>query len=109
GNINNWEWTNIKEYLRDRFSNILIEVENDGNVAALCEKWLGSAKYMDNFIMLTIGTGLGGSIYTENAGIWSGYNFQGGEFGHAILYPGGRLCKCGQEGCVEKYVSGRAI
>lgn len=109
GNINNWEWTNIKEYLIDRFSNIPIEVENDGNVAALCEKWLGSAKDMDNFIMLTIGTGLGGSIYTEKEGIWNGYNSQGGEFGHAILYPEGRLCKCGQEGCVEKYVSGRAI
>lgn len=109
GNVNDWEWTDIKGYLSERFPNQFIEIENDGNVAALCEKWLGSAEDFDSFIMLTLGTGLGGAIYTPKEGIWNGYEFQGGELGHAILYPKGKLCKCGQEGCVENYVSGTAI
>lgn len=109
GNIRDWAWTPIQEYLLEKFPNQMIAVENDGNTAALCEKWLGSAKHLNNFIMITIGTGLGGSIYTSKEGIWNGNAFQGGEFGHAILYPKGRSCRCGQEGCVEKYVSGSAI
>lgn len=109
GKIKDWEWTDIKGYLTERFTNKIIEIENDANVAALCEKWLGSARNLDNFIMLTIGTGLGGAIYTPKEEIWNGYKFQGGEFGHAILYPRGRQCKCGQEGCVENYISGTAI
>lgn len=109
GNVKDWEWTDIKGYLSKKFPKLYIEVENDGNVAALCEKWVGSAKDFNNFIMLTLGTGLGGAIYTHREGIWNGHSFQGGEFGHAILYPRGILCKCGQEGCVENYVSGTAI
>lgn len=109
GNINDWEWTNIRGFLIKRYPNKIIAIENDANVAALCEKWLGSAKNLNDFIMITIGTGLGGAIYTPKEGIWNGFNFQGGEFGHAILYPQGRPCKCGQMGCVEKYVSGSAI
>lgn len=109
GNINDWEWTNIREFLIEKYPNKIIAIENDANVAALCEKWLGSGKNLKDFIMITIGTGLGGAIYTPKEGIWSGFNFQGGELGHAILYPQGRPCKCGQMGCVEKYVSGSAI
>lgn len=109
GNIDNWAWTDIKGDLSDRIPNIPIEIENDGNIAALCEKWVGSAKDLDNFIMLVIGTGLGGAIYTEKERIWNGYGYQGGEFGHAILYPDGILCKCEQKGCVERYVSGTAV
>lgn len=109
GMIYDWEWTDIKGYLSEKFTNQIIEVENDANIAALCEKWVGSAKKLDDFIMITLGTGLGGAIYTPNERIWNGYRYQGGELGHAILYPQGKLCKCGQEGCVENYVSGSAI
>lgn len=109
GMLYNWEWTDIKGYLCKKFPNLIIEVENDANIAALCEKWVGSAINLDSFIMITLGTGLGGAIYTPKEGIWNGYRFQGGELGHAILYPKGRVCKCGQEGCVENYLSGSAI
>lgn len=109
GMIYNWEWTDIKGYMTEKFPNKIISVENDANIAALCEKWVGSASKLDNFIMITLGTGLGGVIYTSKEGIWNGNNYQGAELGHAILYPDGRRCKCGQRGCVENYVSGSAI
>jgi len=109
GNIANWAGTNIKKGLGNYFPNYKIFIENDANVAAICEKWIGAANGLDNFIMITLGTGLGGAIYIEDSGIWHGHNYQGAEFGHAILYPHGKECTCGQYGCAERYVSGTAI
>lgn len=109
GNIENWAGTNIKEELSQVFPKHEIFVGNDANVAGICEGWIGAGGRFDSFIMLTLGTGLGGAIYTKNQGIWYGHNYQGAELGHAILYPNGRKCGCGQNGCVEQYISGTAI
>ena len=109
GNIKDWAGTNIKEELRVNFSSIPVFVENDANLAAICEHWKGAARKYDNFIMLTLGSGLGGAIYIENHGLIKGHRYRGGELGHAIFIPNGRLCCCGQKGCVEQYVSGNAV
>lgn len=109
GNIDGWAGTDIKGELKKVFPNHQIFVGNDANLAGICEGWIGAGKDFKSFIMLTIGTGLGGAIYTHNQGIWQGHNYQGAELGHAILYPNGRDCTCGQKGCVEQYVSGSAI
>ena len=109
GNIKDWAGTRVREELSKEFEGLPIFIENDANVAAICEEWLGAAKGLDSFIMLTLGTGLGGGIYSKGAGIWYGKNYQGAELGHAILYPNGRLCYCGQKGCAEQYVSGNAV
>jgi glucokinase len=109
GNIEGWAGTDIKGNLSKKYPNHQIFVGNDANVAAICEGWLGAGKGFDSFLMITLGTGLGGAIYTKKQGIWFGQNFQGGELGHGILYPNGRKCSCGQRGCVEQYVSGTAI
>lgn len=109
GNIEGWTNTKVKEELSKEFSDLHIFVENDANVAAVCEEWLGAVKGFNSFIMLTLGTGVGGAIYSKGQGIWHGWNYQGAEFGHAILYPNGRQCQCGQKGCVEQYISGTAI
>jgi glucokinase len=109
GNIEGWAYTKIREELSKEFKDIPIFVENDANVAAICEEWLGAAKGLHSFIMLTLGTGVGGGIYSQKSGIWYGKNYQGAELGHVILYPNGRQCNCGQRGCVEQYVSGNAI
>lgn len=109
GNIEGWANTDIRAYLSKEFSNLPIYVENDANVAALCEQWIGAAKEFKSFVMLTLGTGVGGAIYTEKEGILTGHNFQGAELGHTILYPNGRQCNCGQRGCVERYISGSAV
>nr|WP_300003182.1 ROK family protein [Tissierella sp.] len=109
GNIEGWANTNIKESINKKFANIPVFVENDANAAALCEHWIGGAKDIENFIMITLGTGVGGAIHLERHGILKGVNYQGGELGHAILYPMGDKCNCGQYGCVERYISGSAI
>lgn len=109
GNIEDWANTNIKEELSKVFENYSISVENDANVAGICENWIGAGKGLNSFVMITLGTGVGGAIYTSKEGIWHGNAYQGAELGHSILYPNGRLCNCGQRGCVEKYISGRAI
>lgn len=109
GNIDDWANTDIRGNLSKRFPELPIYVENDANVAALCEHWVGAGKYLTSFVMLTLGTGVGGAIYTEKEGILTGHNFQGAELGHVILYPKGRRCNCGQRGCVERYISGSAV
>lgn len=108
GNIEGWAGTNLKDELNN-FYNLPIKVENDANVATICEAWLGAGRDMSSFIMMTIGTGLGGGIFFKGQGIWRGEHFQAAELGHSILYPGGRQCICGQKGCSERYVSGTAI
>lgn len=109
GNIKGWPGTNIREVLSNEFPTIPIIVENDANVAAICEQWLGAGKDLDSFVMITLGTGVGGGIWTSKGGIWNGNYYQGAELGHSILYPNGRSCNCGQRGCVEKYISGSGI
>ena len=59
GNIEGWANTDIKGELSKEFPNTNF-VENDANVAALCEKWIGAAKDFKSFVMITLGTGLGG-------------------------------------------------
>lgn len=109
GNIYKWAFTDIRGNLSRVFPQYQIFVGNDANVAGLCEGWIGASKDLDSFIMMTLGTGVGGCIYTKNEGIWHGKNFQAGELGHAILYPNGRKCTCGQKGCLEQYISGTGI
>ncbi|MGN9166299.1 ROK family protein [Tissierellaceae bacterium HCP3S3_D8] len=109
GNIEGWANTLVNESLSKVLPTLPIHLENDANVAALCEHWIGAGKGFRNFVMLTLGTGVGGAIYLEKEGILKGHRYQGGELGHTILYPKGRECSCGQKGCVEQYVSGRSI
>lgn len=109
GNIPGWAYTDIKSELSMKIANLPLFVENDANVAALCEHWIGAGKGLDSFVMITLGTGVGGAVYLKNGGILKGHRYQGGELGHLIQYPGGRKCQCGQNGCIEKYVSGSAI
>lgn len=107
-NISGWANTNIREEVA-RDLDLPIFVENDANLALLCEEWIGAARGLDPVIMITLGTGVGGSIYSKSSGIWHGAGYAGGELGHMILYPQGRKCNCGQKGCVEEYISGRAV
>ncbi len=83
-------------------------LENDANVAALGEKWLGAARDVDDMIMLTLGTGVGGGIVLEGR-IWHGMTGMAGEFGHMTVEPEGPPCGCGNRGCVEQYASATAV
>lgn len=79
-------------------------LENDAKAAALGEKWFGLAKGMDHFIVLTLGTGVGGGIISHGQCI-TGADGMGGELGHVIVEPDGALCGCGSKGCLETVAS----
>jgi len=85
-----------------------IVLTNDANAAAIGEKVFGGARNMDNFIVLTLGTGLGSGIVINNELLY-GYSGFAGELGHMNMFPDGRLCGCGQKGCLETYVSSTGI
>jgi len=83
-------------------------LENDANVAALGEKWLGAARDVDDMAMLTLGTGVGGGIVLQGR-IWHGMTGMAGEFGHMTVEPEGPPCGCGNRGCLEQYASATAV
>lgn len=108
GNIDGWTGLNLKKEI-EKISNLPVFIENDANIALVCEKWLGAGKGFKDIVMITIGTGLGGAVYNEKMGLLSGSHFQGAELGHLILHPNGEYCTCGQSGCAESYCSGTAL
>jgi glucokinase len=92
----------------ERRLNTMVILENDANVAAFGEKWLGAAKEHDNMAMLTLGTGVGGGLVLDGK-IWHGMNGMAGEFGHTTVEPEGHPCGCGNRGCLEQYASATAV
>lgn len=99
----NWGIVNIVEELKQYFD-VPIAVTNDANAAAMGEQIFGKAKGMRNFIVLTLGTGVGSGIVIDET-ILYGENGLAGELGHAIVDPNGRKCSCGKRGCLETYIS----
>ena len=85
-----------------------IVLENDANAAAMGEKWLGAGKDVDDLVLLTLGTGIGGGI-VHNGRVLHGFAGMAGEFGHMTVIPGGNPCGCGNTGCLEKHASATAI
>jgi len=90
---------------------VAVKIENDANCFALAESKIGKARSLENFVVLTIGTGIGsglvlcGKLYRggkRNEGIAS-------EIGHMILDVSGPRCSCGNRGCLETFASGKAI
>jgi glucokinase len=85
-----------------------VKVTNDANAAALGEKIFGGAKDMSDFMVITLGTGLGSGIVV-NGDLLYGHDGFAGEVGHIIVRPGGRECGCGRRGCLETYVSATGV
>jgi glucokinase len=81
---------------------------NDANAAAIGEKVFGGAKDMQDFIVVTLGTGLGSGFVTRGKLIY-GHDGLAGELGHTNVYPDGRECNCGKRGCLETYASASGI
>jgi len=106
-NLPGWADYPVRAEIERRLATMVI-LENDANVAALGEKWLGAAKDYDDMSMWTLGTGVGGGIVLEGK-IWHGMNGMAGEFGHITVEPEGNPCNCGNRGCLEQYASATAI
>jgi glucokinase len=83
-------------------------VTNDANAAAIGEMMHGAAKGMNDFIMVTLGTGVG-SGFVANGKMIYGHDGFAGELGHVIAVRDGRLCGCGRKGCLETYTSATGI
>lgn len=107
GNLPGWSGVELASELQSRFR-LPVTALNDANAAAVGEGWIGAAAGLNNYVMLTLGTGVGGAA-VMNSRLVTGVNGGAGEFGHMILHPGGHLCNCGNHGCLEQYVSGTAL
>ena len=90
------------------YMNVPVVLSNDANAAAYGEMIYGGAKDLDNFIMFTLGTGVGSGIVIDGK-LVHGSTGAAGELGHSILIPNGRKCTCGRHGCLETYTSARGI
>ncbi|MGO5291520.1 ROK family protein [Porcincola sp. LCP21S3_C12] len=82
-------------------------IENDANAAAIGE-YLAGGYHVNHFVMMTIGTGIGGGIIM-NGKLIRGINGAAGEFGHMSIELSGVTCNCGRRGCFEKYASAPAL
>ncbi|NOT32427.1 MAG: ROK family protein, partial [Planctomycetes bacterium] len=83
-----------------------IRLENDANVAALGEQWLGAARGKSELLLLTLGTGIGGGLILDGELFIGGS--MAGEVGHLNLDPDGPPCGCGARGCLEQFASASA-
>ncbi len=97
----------LGEMMRERLGKDVF-IENDANAAAYGEYIAGAGRGTDNFIAITLGTGVGGGIII-NGKIYSGSNNAGGELGHTVICDGGEVCGCGRNGCWEAYASATAL
>jgi len=106
-NLPGWADYPVRAEIERRLKTVVI-LENDANVAALGEKWLGAGRQFDDMAMLTLGTGVGGGLVLRGS-IWHGMNGMAGEWGHTNVEPEGHPCKCGNRGCLEQYASATAM
>ena len=102
-----WESVDIVNIFKKKY-NVEVKLTNDANAAALGEKYFGLAKKMNDFVLITLGTGLGSGIFSGGKLVYGSDGFAG-EMGHMVIREGGRECNCGNFGCLEAYVSATGI
>ena len=83
-------------------------IENDANAAAFGEYIAGAGRGTNNFIAITLGTGVGGGVIIDGK-IYAGSNYAGAELGHTVIAMDGEMCSCGRQGCWEAYASATAL
>lgn len=97
----------IKE-IAEKYLGLHTTITNDANATAIGEMTYGAAKGMGNFIVVTLGTGVGSGIVANGKLIY-GHTGMAGELGHTIVVRNGRQCGCGRKGCLETYTSATGI
>lgn len=97
----------LSEYMKEKID-VPVVITNDANAAALGEMIFGGAKNMKDFIVLTLGTGLGSGVVINGQVVYGHTGFAG-ELGHVTIVPGGRACGCGKKGCYETYASASGL
>lgn len=97
----------VGELLSERLGTT-VHVDNDATCAAAAEWAVGIGRGTVDFVMITLGTGIGGGLVSGGR-LARGRNGFGGEIGHMVVDPGGPLCPCGQRGCWERFASGSGL
>ncbi len=100
----NLPWQGLVDITSGILPGIKASITNDANAAAIGEKHFGKARNYTDFIVVTLGTGIGGGIFTDSKLLYGKYGFAG-EIGHIKAVPDGRKCNCGRKGCIERYAS----
>jgi glucokinase len=103
----NWRNEPLRQRLLERVD-LDITVDNDANAAGWAEFRYGAGRLYSDMTMLTIGTGVGGAVVTQDRLFRGGFG-AGAEIGHLRVVPDGLPCGCGARGCIEQYGSGRAL
>lgn len=106
----NLPWKGVVPFaeLMEKEFGIPVKITNDANAAAIGEMTYGAARGVKDFIMITLGTGVGSGI-VANGQLVYGSDGNAGELGHVIVRPNGRLCGCGRSGCLETYTSATGV
>ena len=102
-----WRDEPLKRFLEEELD-LPVVVENDANAAAWGEFTFGAGEDVEDLLMLTVGTGVGGGIVIDGELVRGGFGM-GAEVGHVTMVPGGVMCGCGNLGCLESYASGSAL
>lgn len=109
-NAPNMPWKGVvplAAMMRDQLG-LAVAVANNSHVVGLGEQAFGSAHGMRDFIAITLGSGMGSSIFSDGE-INLGFNGHAGEIGHTCIDLNGRLCGCGNRGCLEAYTAAKGI
>jgi glucokinase len=106
-NLPGWQGTSLPKELK-AYTSLPVFVENDVNAVAIGECWLGAGRGRDDFICLTLGTGIGGCLITGGKP-YRGRNGYAGAYGHQTVAMNGQACTCGLRGCWEQYASVTAL
>lgn len=106
-NLPGWNNVSLVSILEDELK-LPIFLENDGNAAALAEWWMGAGKKVDNLVLLTLGTGVGGGIIIGGEVLHGAWD-TAAEIGHMIIHERGLVCGCGKRGCLEAYASATGV
>lgn len=106
-NLPDWIDIPLAQWLEDK-THLPVTLANDANAAAVGESRLGAGKDIKNFILLTLGTGVGGAIFIDGK-LFTGSYGAAGELGLVTLYPNGYPCNSGNQGSLEQYASIGAI
>lgn len=102
------EGARLGELLAARLPGVSVTLENDANCAAVAEHRLGAGRGVDELLVITLGTGIGGGLVVGGRVLLGAYGFAG-EVGHMLVDPAGAPCPCGRRGCWERYASGGGL
>lgn len=97
----------VKKILEDEFGAVTY-LENDATAATIAERIFGDGSKYNNFVYLTLSTGIGGGAFIDGK-LYRGAHGMAGEMGHMVVMSNGPICGCGRRGCLEAIASGRGI